>query len=85
MFVFSIKQFIRQIQKWLRAGVLEEDGTITECASGVNGTPSSLKSSLCTLHLIVTNFGATLNMSGWLELAQQRLCSACPLSHYKPF
>jgi hypothetical protein len=41
-----------------------------EYASGVNGTPSGLKNSMCTLHLIVTNFGATLYMSGWLDLAQ---------------
>ena len=41
-----------------------------EYASGVNGTPSGLKSSMCTLHLIVTNFGATLYISGWLNLSQ---------------
>ena len=53
---------------FLSVSRLRDNGA--ECASEVNGTPSGLKSSMCTLHLIVTNSGATLYMSGWLDLAQ---------------
>ena len=37
------------------------------------GLPYGLSVSLCTLHLMVTHFNATLGMGGWLDLAQQRL------------
>ena len=37
------------------------------------GHPSGLYGSLCTLHLTVTSFGATLDMGGWLSLTQQGL------------
>ena len=33
----------------------------------------SLSVSLCTLHLMVTHFNATLGMGGWLDLTQQGL------------
>jgi len=32
-----------------------------------------LYGSLCTLHLTVTSFGATLDMGDWLDLSQQGL------------
>ncbi len=37
------------------------------------GSPYGLYGSLCTLHLAVASFGATLDMSGWLDLTQQGL------------
>jgi len=37
------------------------------------GPPYGLYGSLCTLHLAVTSFGATLDMGGWLDLSQQGL------------
>jgi len=37
------------------------------------GLPYGLPVSLCTLHLIVANFNATLGMGGWPGLAQQEL------------
>ena len=46
------------------------------------GTPSGLKSSLCTLHLIVTNFGATLGTDDWLNLIRQRLTNENPFNDY---
>jgi len=36
--------------------------------------------SLCTLHLMVTHFDATLGMGGWLDLTQQGLS---PCKKYK--
>ncbi|PKP61918.1 hypothetical protein CVT91_01345, partial [Candidatus Atribacteria bacterium HGW-Atribacteria-1] len=36
--------------------------------------------SLCTLHLMVTHFNATLGMGGWLDLTQQGLS---PCKKYK--
>jgi len=44
------------------------------------GLPCGLPASLCTLHLIVTNFDATLGMGGWLGLTQQGLS---PCKKYK--
>lgn len=44
------------------------------------GLPYGLSDSLCTLHLIVTNFDATLSMGGWLDLTQQGLS---PCKKYK--
>jgi len=37
------------------------------------GLPYGLSVSLCTLHLMVTHFDATLGMGGWLDLTQQGL------------
>ena len=37
------------------------------------GLPYGLSVSLCTLHLMVTHFDATLGMVGWLDLTQQGL------------
>ena len=37
------------------------------------GLPYGLSVSLCTLHLMVTHFNATLGMGGWLDLTQQGL------------
>ena len=37
------------------------------------GLPYGLPVSLCTLHLMVTHFDATLGMGGWLDLTQQGL------------
>ena len=37
------------------------------------GLPYGLSVSLCTLHLMVTHFDATLDMGGWLDLTQQEL------------
>jgi len=37
------------------------------------GLPYGLSVSLCTLHLMVTHFDATLSMGGWLDLTQQGL------------
>ena len=44
------------------------------------GLPYGLSVSLCTLHLMVTHFNATLGMGGWLNLAQQGLS---PCKKYK--
>ena len=44
------------------------------------GLPYGLSVSLCTLHLMVTHFNATLSMGGWLDLAQQGLS---PCKKYK--
>ena len=37
------------------------------------GPPCGLYGSLCTPHLTVASFGATLDMGGWLDLTQQGL------------
>jgi len=44
------------------------------------GLPYGLSVSLCTLHLMVTHFNATLGMGGWLDLTQQGLS---PCKKYK--
>ena len=44
------------------------------------GLPYGLSVSLCTLHLMVTHFDATLGMGGWLDLTQQGLS---PCKKYK--
>ena len=44
------------------------------------GLPYGLSVSLCTLHLMVTHFNATLGMGGWLDLTQQGLS---PCKTYK--
>lgn len=41
--------------------------------------PYGLHGSLCTLHLAVSRFGATLDMVGWLDLNQQGL-SPCQIN-----
>jgi len=46
------------------------------------GLPCGLPVSLCTLHLVVTNFDATLSMGGWLDLTQQGLS---PCKKYRAF
>ena len=44
------------------------------------GLPYGLSVSLCTLHLMVTHFNATLSMGSWLDLTQQGLS---PCKKYK--
>jgi len=44
------------------------------------GLPYGLSISLCTLHLMVTHFDATLGMGGWLDLTPQGLS---PCKKYK--
>ena len=44
------------------------------------GLPYGLSVSLCTLHLMVTHFNATLGTGGWLDLTQQGLS---PCKKYK--
>ena len=44
------------------------------------GLPYGLSVSLCTLHLMVTHFDATLGTGGWLDLTQQGLS---PCKTYK--
>jgi len=44
------------------------------------GLPYGLSVSLCTLHLMVTHFNATLGMGDWLDLTQQGLS---PCKKYK--
>ncbi len=46
------------------------------------GLPYGLSVSLCTLHLMVTHFDATLGMGGWLDLTQQGLS---PCKKYRAF